>query len=390
SVSATQALVNRLVDNNSIRSAKGHESWSIMMDMAFAHFSNKVVKGNWQAVDHEVKQVMVLIAYVAAATLFDASAYLLPVPGNQTLPIGQATIISSVNAMGYFTAMASAAILQKHTYMLVNPDVDPNKERTSLNMRRLASGVLLAGIAMGASASNRLLVSGGSAFGVVMSLATNEVVNKIFKTGQSTEDTTCKKIALLGFYGLTTVAADVAMGLILPSSVPWNAPNRYFGATTMGGVISTIKVSAKALLNHNRTKDKDLDEEALQRKNCIAKAQAIGAAIATVAVPTLAIVANHFPVLKSYPTVSLGIKLVQHNLTALAAQELHAAVTGVFKRSMVALAPVAVSLAGELIANHIDPKNGGWSVTGVAIATAASYLGMAVSNWLCPSDADGD
>lgn len=398
SISAIQALVNRFLHNNEIRAGKHDGSWTIMMDMAFAHLSNKMVKGNWAAVDSEKKQALVLLGYIAQAALFDIGAYCLPIRGTQTLPIGQATIIATINAMGYFSAMGSAAILQKHTYFKIGAGDDPDRERTSLNTRRLLSGAMLLAIASGAAASNRTLVSSGSAFGVVLNLANNEVVNKIFKTGQGTEDATGKKVALLAFYALMGTTADVLMGLVIPSSLPFTSPARYFGGTTMGSVISFVKVSAKALLDHDRVdggKKKGsalvvIDPEELAKKEKSARIKAIGASIATVAVPLLTIAANHSPYVTSSTILSLGVRLVQHNLTALAAQEMFKATTSIFWRSVGALAPVAIALTGELIANAIDPVYGGFSVTGVAVATAASYIAMTASSALVGGDGDGD
>jgi hypothetical protein len=397
SISALQALVNRILNNNGIHSEKNEGSWTIMMDMTFAHFSNKMVKGNWAAVDSEKKQILVLISYVCAAALFDTGASFLPIGQSQSFPLGQATIIAGVNALGYASAMASAAILQKHTYTIQNKLDDPDKERSSLNVRRFASGALLGGIAMGAAASNRLLVSTGSAFGVVLNIANNEVVNKIFKTGQGTEDSTAKKIALLGFYAIMATASDCIIGLALPSSLPYSSPSRYFGGTTMGATISFLKVSAKALLDHDRIDtakkgktEEVVDFEALEKKKRSAKWKAIGACAATVAVPALTILANHSNYLAQTSMLSLGIKLVQHNLTALAAQEMFKATTSVFWRAVGALAPVGVALAGELVANYIDPSRAGFAVTGVAVATAASYLGMTTSAYMVGGDGDGD
>jgi len=386
-VSATlvQALVNRILNNNSIQSGEKSTSPKLLLDMVFANFANKMVKGNWTEVDSLAKQVVVLVAYVIQAIAFDTLAYTMPFPYTQPLPLGQASLVATVNALGYVSAMASAAILSKRTYTL-GTQTRGATTALQLNAKRGASGALVAVMASGSAVANRILVDQSSALGIVLNMGTSEIVNKIFKTGQGTESEITNKIKLLFFYGCMAIAADVSIGLILPSTYSYTSPWRYLGGTSIGAGLSFCKVSAKALLDHSR--ESATASENPESQQGVSKWRMGAAVVSSLAIPLCAIAANHLSVINSSPTLSLACKMVQHNLNALAVSELFKLSTSTIQRIGVSLIPAAVSIGAELIANTVDPKNHGFSVTSVALATAASYLGMTVSGWLLGKTTD--
>jgi hypothetical protein len=258
---ALQSFLNNLLHNNDIRQGDSANSIALLLDMGFADFSNKMVKGNWTEVDSAKKQAAVLFAYVLQAVACDVVASRIPLANNQPLIIGQATVVAALNALGYATAMASAAILNKRTYTKAVVPLPAASETPNQNIRRAASGALVALMAAGSAVANRLLIDPTSAMGVVLNMACSEVVNKIFKTGQGTEDQTANKIKLLAFYFVSAVAADAVTGFFIGGSLPLTSPWRYVSGTTVGATLSFIKVSAKALLDHDRTAEQGKQAE---------------------------------------------------------------------------------------------------------------------------------
>jgi len=118
------------------------------------------------------------------------------------------------------------------------------------------------------------------------------------------------------------------------------------------------------------------------------KLRILVASISALAIPICTIAVNHLPFVNQSPTLSLAVKMVQHNANALAVGELFKLSTGTLQRTAISLVPAALSIGTELAANAIDPKNAGYSVTGVAVGIAASYLGMTLSGWLLGNATD--
>lgn len=375
---AVQAVVNSLLNNNAIKQGESANSLALLLDMVFANFSNKMVKGNWSEVDSVKKQSAVLLSYLAQAIACDMLTSRIPFSNNQPLIIGQASVVAALNALGYATAMASAAILNKRTYTKGEWPLQTNEENPYRNGRRAASALLVAVMAMGASAANRVLIDPASAVGIVLNMACSEVVNKIFKSGQGTEDKTANKIKLLACYFLSAVRADALIGFAIPSPFPRTNPWRYFSGTTVGATLSFVKVSAKALLDHDRVLIKGAPVE----KKPPSKTRIVVAGLSSVAIPLATIALNHISYVNQSPTLSLAVKMVQHNANALAIGELFKLSTGTLQRVAISLVPAALAIGTELAANAIDPKNAGFSVLSVAAGLAASYCGMTLSGWL--------
>ncbi len=381
----TQAGFNRLIDNNNFNVPVGKDTWLTMTNTTFTHISNKMVKGNYLNVRTAGQQTLVLVGYVSQAVLFDLLAYSLPIQSNQTLPIGQTTVLTTVNAFGYFSAMAAAGLLGKGTCMLVDTKV--KKERTHMAARRLASCTLLAFIAMGAATINRKLIGMNSSLTPIISHANTEAVNKIFKAGQATEERTSKKVLLLGCYGITAVAADMFIGFVLPSSMSLTSPWRYFGPVSTGTALEFAKVSAKALLDHDRDPNAIIVDDVEIKKRARSRTiKGIIAGIISAIMPLVAIAANHSHLASTTPAAALLIKQVQHSLTTLAAQEVFKAVDGAYKRVMAIAAPVVIALSGDLIANWLDPTKSSFSATSISMGTAGSYMAVIASSWLIGRD----
>jgi len=404
-----QSIINKLINNNDISSAEDDRNATLIMDMGFAHFSNKMLKGNWSEVDSTAKQLLVLSGYIAAAVASDATAYLIPSNTNQTICIGKTTVIAIANALGYLSAMGASSILGKKLYTkgLSEPDAGP----TSSSCKKAASGALVAAVAMATATTNRILLDSNSALSIVLNLASHEVVSKLLKVGQRSEDEPSKKVMLLASYWLLAVAADAFIGTVIPSSLSFSDPRRYFGGTTVGATASFLRVSVKHLLDHGKEGKKEkgkgkikvkkgtategtalIPQKAPQEKKGISRWRALAAGVVAVATPIVAIAANHLECITQSPMLSLAVKVTQHNVNSLALRELFTSVTGTLWKTVVALAPIALATGSEFIAHAIDPVGSALSlsVTGVAVATGTSFLGMAVSNSLVRGDGDND
>lgn len=366
-----QALFNRLNNNNTLDSDSNDHWFTLGVDMAAANFNNKMMKSNWSAVDSSTKQTLVLLGAIASAVAFDALAYLIPVEdSSQTSPIGKASIIATVNALGYLSAMAIAAIFQKQLFTKGPPPVKGEKQSA---MKRIAeSCALVLGTSALASFVNRTLINGSSSIGVVLNLAVSEMVNKLYKTGHKGAEGTAKKIELLASYWGISVLSDVAVGAMVPSSL--TGFERYLGTTSVGATFSLLKVSSRVLL------DKKEEEK---------KGYSPVAAVVAVATPLLATVGNH--IASAGSAFSFGVKYLQKNLNSLSVRELYKAATNTAQRAGAALMPVALALTAELIAHHVDPhEKGDFTVTNIAVGSAASYAGLIVSDLLLGGDGDID
>src|SRR5581483_981364 len=67
STTTLQSITNSLLKSNNFSEKSVDGSTELMRSMAFAHFLNKMVKGNFTDVDSEGKQLVVLLAYIAWA-----------------------------------------------------------------------------------------------------------------------------------------------------------------------------------------------------------------------------------------------------------------------------------------------------------------------------------
>jgi len=411
---ALQAIVNRICNNNNFSGAAEEGSTELMRDMAFAHFLNKILKGNWTDVDSEAKQVLVLLANIAMATACDAAAFMIPSSGEQPFFIGQATAVAVVNSLGYFSTMAASKILGKKLFT-IGPDAAPPKVKkvkgakksqqktppTDLNKRRVASGALMLTVAGGAAAANRLIIGAGGALGVVLNMACSEVVNKIFKAGQATEEGLANKVKLLAFYWFSSIAADVVMGLVLPAPIPLSSVWRYIGATSIGATMSFAKVTAKAALD---VVPEEPPKAAGEATHLLAEPQnqapadegrattckTIGSAIATLVTPILTLAAYGSSAITNSATLSYATKLLQHNITSLAARGLFQAALGSLQRACAAITPVVIGATVELTARAAGVQGTGFPIIGVAVATSAGFAGMTVSDMCVRGNGDTD
>jgi hypothetical protein len=442
-----QSIVNRVTNNNSIEGEHGSDGPELMEDMAFAHFINKMVKGNWEEVGSVAQQCLVLLGYVASGIGMDALLLkTLETESEQTSVIGKCATFSLVNSIGYLSAMAIAAIMQKRTYLGGEPPI--RGEPSNINCRRAGSCALVLATAFAAATTNRLLINASSTSGVVLNIICNEVVNKLFKTGQKSENETGRKIKLLSGYTFLTIAADVIVGSLLSQGLLSTNPWRYFGVTTVGALFSFSRVALKVLSDHepqtkkaSSVKIEELPSEApkeegehaimasdkselemVQVVQALPKTQestedqstetlkiddsstlvneekkpsswtwgGLLAKVSAVTTPVIATVLNHVSTVKDSSGLSMAVKFLQHNANYLTIRELYKKAVGPVQRIATAVVPVAIAASVDFVANQIDPTRRNWNTTGMAIATGASYLGMSVSGMLMKGDGDTD
>ena len=454
---AFQATLNRLMDNNDLSSGSKDNHFTSSVDVSFTHFNNKMVKGNWAEVDSNGKQLLALLGYTTTAALSDIAASLIPTKNGSGNLIGKTTALAAVNSITYLSAMSIGAVLGKKTFRK-----GAALTKVAATLAQKIGSIGLVGVAsIGTALANRLFIDAKSSFGTVLNLVANEVVNKLFKTGQGSEKELSKKVKLLAAYCVVSIVADLLVGVVIPNSIPASNFGHYLSPTSVGAFASFAKISSKALLDDEKPETKKKDKQTYQLveapspaavemvpfekqqvavtveledekpetkkkdkqvyqlveasspttvemvpfekqqvavtieadkqvviapvevKKPVSKLRVISALVVTVATPIIVIASNHLAFTKESSTASFGIKLLQHNVNALAVRELFKCATGSAQRLAVTLIPPVLALGAEFAANYVDPAGPMLlPVTGIAIATAASYLGMTVSGKL--------
>lgn len=398
---AAQAIINFKLGNNNLKSTSSNRA-TLILDSAFTRFQNKLLKANWEAVDSTQNQFIALAAITAPAVGSDIVTYFLS-GGEQTTVIGKVGALAIVNALNYLGIMATSKAILRPAYlkgsigkiaMKKDKAIEALWGKASPARKKYSSGALVGVSAAVAGIANRILVNSDSSVGIIFNIASNDILNKIFKTGRKAEKGTSAQIKLLAFYWFIALGSDVVVGAIIPGgSGVW----KFIGATSIGATLTFFKLTAKVVIDHDRAEKKEKKQSGAsqssekQEETKVSKRWRIGIAslVATVS-PIFAVITNQVSAIKNSSTLSVGVKLVQDNLNSLAIREIYLNTRGAIQETAACLLPIGLALGTEYIASTVAPIGMGLIVTGVAVATAATYLGMTVSGKFLPETNDKD
>jgi hypothetical protein len=389
---AMHAIANRLMLNGSDQDEERRIA-PFFTNMAIAPFSNKILRGNWREVDSHAKQLVVLTAHTASALTFDAALFLIP-GGKQASFFGKASSIALSNCFGLLASMPVFTVLGKSSYSVNAPKIDEQTLKASWTTRRRATYALVATSAMVTSLVNRQMEP-DSALSIVFSTTSTELSSKLFRQGSKAEDETTQKIRVIVFYTLFSVLGDAAVGLVLPgvAAYPLTHPFRYIGPTGATAILSMLKQLAKVKVEESDKEEKknrkadnkqnEAPESCLTKKSWSYLIKKKALSLSAIAAPILAAVAT---CVNTYaggsPTVSLGIKLVQHTLCFTAMRTLFKKSVNSSQQITLALSPLLIGVGVELASKAIFPFIPGLPVTAVALGITANLLGLLVSNKL--------
>lgn len=262
-----QSMLCHALDKNNF-SEDGIDGPSLLLGLYFPHFLNKVVKRNWEQVSSNAQQIAALTAYTLFAVGADVTMYAVG-PGVSSQPwyIGQTGVGAIINSLGFAISQVQAEIGGKRTY---NLGPDPTVEELEkeflpttemLASRKMKTIALVGTSAALASVATRMFVNPSSTLGTVVSMASYEIVNKVFKMGQKCEASTCDKVKVVFKYASVQIAMDAVVGAIMTVATGSPLLSTAFAANLLGGVaingmICAVRLSVKSALDHEKIEKK--------------------------------------------------------------------------------------------------------------------------------------
>ena len=390
---AMHALANRLMESNTTDENEERRIAPLFTNMALSPFSNKILRGNWREVDSYHNQLVVLTAHSVSALTFDAILFCIP-GASQTSFFGKASSVALSNCFNLLASMPVHAVLGKKSYSKNVPTIDEQAIHATWPIRRRCTYALVTASAIVTSIANRQMEP-DSALSIVFSTASSELSSKLFRIGSKAEDETAQKIRVIVCYGLFSILADAAVGLVVPGAIayPLTHPLRYFGPTAITALLSMLKQLAKAKVDESDKEEKrirkalskqqEVEESCLTKKSWSFLIKKKALAISAIGAPILATVATCTnAVTGGSKAVSLGIKLVQHTLCFTALRTLFKRSANTSQQLVLALSPLVLGAGVELASRTIFPLSQGFPVTAVSLGITANLLGLLISNKL--------
>lgn len=392
---AVQAVVNRLLNNNSIKSSDENSGAALFANMALSHFSNKILKGNWRDVDSTTRQCFVLTGNVASAMTFDTAAYLLIPGGSQQSILGQTTAVALANSFNFYCAMLAMRILGQKSYA---KGEGLHEQPTHMDLRKGIICIIVVAKGIGISTLNRIVVR-DSVSSIVLNTASAELATRLYKSGRAAENTTSGKIRTIVLYTLLSITADAMMGIFLPSIDGvyrnWTDPLRYFGPATFSSILSGTRLLIKTKSNEEQgaKESAPLEVMPLVSKKIKPKYKQGNSLVAVVAMPVIAAAAYYANAsyFNASKTFSLGIKLIQHNVNSIAVKDLYKKVKNTSQHLLVSSLPLIAAASVEFLARRfgiLSAPTNAWDspITAISLGITANFIGTTVSNKLLKSN----